>query len=51
MIKEAGRQGQVLLLLVGLWSFEGFAFAILHEKKRRRKTTVFSFWKLSAENA
>jgi hypothetical protein len=52
MIKEAGRQGKVLLLLVGLWSFGAFAFAILHEKRRRRrKTTVFSFWKLSAENA
>jgi hypothetical protein len=37
MIKEAGRQGKVLLLLVGLWSFGGFAFAILHEKKKKKK--------------
>jgi len=50
VIKEAGRQGKVLLLLVGLLSFGAFAFAIL-QRRRRRKTTVFFFWKLSAENA
>jgi hypothetical protein len=51
VIKEAGRQGKVLLLLVGLLSFGAFAFAILQRRRRRRKTTVFFFWKLSAENA
>jgi Flp pilus assembly protein TadB len=48
VIKEAGRQGKVLLLLVGLLSFGAFAFAfaILHEetkkKKKKKKEKILS---------
>lgn len=37
VIKEAGRQGKVLLLLVGPLSFGAFAFAILHEDTKKKK--------------
>ncbi len=49
MIKEAGRQGKVLLLLVGLWSFGGFAFAILHEKKKKKKKENYGIFFLETE--
>ncbi len=52
VIKEAGRQGKVLLLLVGLLSFGAFAFAILHgkTKKQKKKKENYGIF-LSAENA
>jgi hypothetical protein len=37
VIKEAGRQGKVLLLLVGLLSFGGFCFCDFHEKTKKKK--------------